>query len=85
MLAWKAVLPIWWSFVWRSVLYGAVGGLISGAIAGAIAGSTGHLDKARLSGSIAGYVAGFCLSVPAFKQSLQKHISRLQSVRADTI
>lgn len=85
MPAWKAVVPIWWSFLWRSVLYGAVGGFISGAIAGAIAGGTGHLDKARLSGSIAGYVVGFCLSVPALKHSLQKHISRLQSVWADAI
>ena len=68
-LTWGLPINVWWSFVWRSSIYRAVGGSVPGAIAGAIAGASGHLDKARVAGSIAGYVAGIAVSVPAFKQA----------------
>ena len=76
-LQWKETLPVWWSFVWRSVLYGLVGGFVVGAVAGGVAGASGHLDKARLWGAVGGYLAGFALSTVAFRQALQRHLQRL--------
>ncbi len=76
-LQWNTSLSVWWSFIWRSVCYGAVGGFVLGAVGGAIAGATGHLDQARVVGSFAGYVAGLALSTVAMKQALQKHLAEL--------
>lgn len=78
-LQWNTSLSVWWSFVWRSVIYGAVGGFVLGAIGGAIADATGHLDKARVAGSFVGDVAGLVLSTVAMKQALQKHLAELVS------
>ena len=36
-------MVVWWSYVWRTVVYGAVGGFILGAVAGGIAGATGEV------------------------------------------
>jgi len=80
-VTWKQSLPAWWSFFWRSVIYGAVGGFLLGAVGGAIAGATGHLDRARMFGAIAGYLAAVSLSTLAFKQALQVHLEDLSRAR----
>jgi len=79
-LRWQDTLPAWWSFAWRSVLYGLVGGFVLGAVAGAIAGASGHLEKARLWGAVAGYIAGVALSTVAFRQAVDGHLRRLAAL-----
>lgn len=32
-LSWALTLHIWWSFVWRSAIYGFIGGFVLGAVA----------------------------------------------------
>ncbi len=76
-IAWSKVLPIWWSFIWRSSVYGFIGGAVLGGVAGGILGATGHLDKARIAGMLAGYIAGIGLSTLALKQALQRHLTSL--------
>jgi outer membrane lipoprotein SlyB len=83
-LMWKDVWPVWWSFVWRSFIYGSLGGFVFGALGGALAGVTGHLEKARQMGAIFGYIAGLSLSTFAMKQTLEKHITHLaKKLRTD--
>jgi len=76
-VTWKRALSAWWSFVWRSTIYGALGGLVLGAVGGGIAGATGHLDRARVVGKAAGVLAGLLLSTLAFRQALQVHVGDL--------
>jgi hypothetical protein len=76
-VTWKQALLAWWSFVWRSTIYGAVGGFVLGAVGGGIAGATGHFDRARVVGKVAGILAGLLLSTLAFKQALQVHAGDL--------
>lgn len=76
-ITWPKALAVWWSFVWRSTLYGFVGGAVLGGVAGAVLGASGHLDKARVAGMLAGYLAGVGLSIPALKQALEKHLPDL--------
>ena len=78
-LKWSTVLPVWWSLLWRSAVYGFIAGAILGAIAGGIAGGTGHLEQARLLGEIAGYIGGLAASALALKQALQKHLLHLRA------
>ena len=80
-LTWKQTLPAWWSFFWRSVIYGAAGGFLFGAVGGAIAGATRHLNRAHVFGAILGYLAGVSLSTLAFKQALQVHLEDLTRVQ----
>lgn len=76
-IAWPQALAVWWSFIWRSSIYGFVGGAVLGGVAGGVMGATGHPDKARVAGTLAGYVAGIALSTLALKQALQKHLTNL--------
>ncbi len=76
-LDWKCSLTVWWSFIWRSVIYGFAGGFVLGAIGGFIAGFTGHLDQARIYGAVAGYLAGLILSTLAMKQALEGNLALL--------
>ena len=76
-IEWNRVLPVWWSFFWRALIYGLVGGFVLGAILGGIAGATGHLDMAKFYGSIGGYVASIPASMLALKQTLTLHLRSL--------
>lgn len=78
-LSWENFLPIWWSFIWRAVLYGFLGGLVAGFLAGIAAALMGQPEKGALWGAAAGYVAGIAASLPALKNALQKHLTRLSS------
>jgi hypothetical protein len=79
MIEWNRVFPVWWSFFWRASIYGLVGGSVLGAILGAIAGATGHLDMAKLYGSVGGYIASVPASILALKQTLNLHLGSLTS------
>jgi|ERR1700733_1820199 hypothetical protein len=79
-IKWADSMVVWWSYVWRTVVYGAVGGFILGAVAGGIAGATGHIAKAAQCGRITGSIAGLALSTWALKQALEKHLARLTTV-----
>ena len=81
-IKWTDSMAVWWSFAWRSTLYGFVAGAACGAIAGGIAGATGHLDKAGQYGGLAGAIAGLGISMLAMKQALEKHLARLSAITA---
>jgi len=81
-IKWNDSMAVWWSFAWRSTLYGFVAGAAFGVIAGGIAGATGHLDKAGQYGGLAGAIAGVGLSMFAMKQALEKHLARLSAIIA---
>ena len=71
-VTWDRVLTVWWSFVWRSVVFGAAAGAVVGALIGAAAGLLGHADKAREWGAIGGQIISIPISVFVLKIILQK-------------
>jgi hypothetical protein len=76
-LSWMKVIEVWWSFFWRTSLYGSIAGLVLGAAARAIAEAAGHLDMALIAGKIAGYIVGAGFSIVAMRQTLRKHLGTL--------
>lgn len=67
------ILPIWWSFIWRSVLAGMLAGAIAGAIIGFVAGMLGYSEAAGPWGSIAGLLAGILVSIWALRATINKY------------
>lgn len=49
------VLTIWWAFLWRALVWGAVVGGVLGFIAGFVAGLMGRVDMAPTAGFMAGW------------------------------
>ena len=73
-LTWSGVLAVWWSFMWRAVIYGGLLGGLLGVIAGIIAGTP---ERGAFFGAILGYIAGIPASMLALKQALTKHLEFL--------
>jgi hypothetical protein len=49
-VTWARAAKVWWSLIWRAVLFGGLGGMVAGGIAGGILGAAGvGLAMVRLS------------------------------------
>ena len=71
-VTWGRVLTVWWSFMWRSIVFGAAAGAVAGALIGLVAGVTGHADKAPRWGAIGGQIVAIPVTMLAIKIILQK-------------
>lgn len=71
-VTWGNALLVWWSFVWRATVFGAVAGFVAGAALGVVAALTGHADSAELWGGIAGYIVALPISLWCMKIILSK-------------
>ncbi|MCM8794874.1 MAG: hypothetical protein NC819_03630 [Candidatus Omnitrophica bacterium] len=71
-VTWRRVLTVWWSFVWRSIVFGALAGAILGGIIGLIAGLLGQAQMAQKWGAIAGQIISIPVSMCVMKIILQK-------------
>lgn len=80
-LSWKQTMPVWWSFVWRATIYGALLGTVLGFFAGTYAGLSGVPDREVLYGAIAGWLGTIPASMLALKQALGKNLVMLCSAR----
>ena len=80
-LSWKQTMPVWWSFVWRATIYGALLGTVLGFFAGTYAGLSGVPDREVLYGVIAGSLGTIPASMLALKQALGKNLVMLCSAR----
>ena len=76
-LNWNNTLAVWWSFMWRAVIYGMLLGAVLGGIAGIIAGTP---ERGAFFGAIAGYIATIPASMLALKQALNKHPAALAAL-----
>lgn len=77
-ITWGASIAVWWSFMWRSVVYSLIGGLVVGFIGGVIAVIL--QQDSMLHGMIAGYLVYIPASMFALKKTLQKHVPILASL-----
>lgn len=65
-------LSIWWSYVWRCVVFSAVAGLLLGACGGFIVGSVGRPDLGAPVGALLGWLGSVIVSFVVFKIILCK-------------
>ncbi len=76
-LSWNGVLSVWWSFMWRAVIYGMLVGALLGSIAGLFAGTP---ERGAFFGAIVGYIGTIPASMLALKQALTKHLAALAAL-----
>jgi hypothetical protein len=60
-VTWGRAIKVWWSIVWRAVLFGAIAGFVAGAVAGALLGAAGVAGQTIAS---VGAWLGFGVSLP---------------------
>lgn len=70
----KQAIPVWWSFLWRTVLYGAAAGALTRIVAYLLAKS-GAIDmpEAMILANVAAGISYLPLSLVAMRQSLSRH------------
>lgn len=77
LISWNKALAVWWSFIWRGMIYGLLIGFALGAAAGVYAGAIGQPEKGVLYGAFAGWLATIPASLIAMKKALSKHLASL--------
>lgn len=60
-VTWGQATKVWWSFIWRSLLYSFIAGAVLGFIIGAVGGLLGAAERTI---SILGTAVGALVSIP---------------------
>ena len=75
-VTWGRAVKVWWSIVWRAVLFGFIGGIVAGFIVGFIGGLTGAAgDRITMLSGLAGAIVGIPVGIWAVKVVLKKKYS----------
>lgn len=75
-VTWKRALKVWWSLMWRGLLFGFLGGAIVGFILGFIMGIA-RVDPNTIKAvcQIAGYIVSLLIGIAVTKIVLKKRYS----------
>ena len=71
-ISFDCLLSIWWSYLWRAVIFGAVAGAIVGGVFGILIGLVGRPELGGDIGGLTGGIAGFLVSIWAMHLALSK-------------
>jgi hypothetical protein len=71
-VTWDRTLVIWWSYVWRCVLYSMLLGAFLGFGGGLIVGLVGRADLGAPVGALLGWLGSIPVSIVVLKQLLAK-------------
>jgi len=72
-VTWRETLPIWWSFAWRSLIFGLLAGFLLGVAIGFLAATFGNVKEPPAWALYSGFLIGLAASVYAMKQAIGKH------------
>lgn len=71
-VTWKATLVVWWSYVWRVMVFSSILGFILGFVGGFIVAMIGRPDLSGITGGILGYIGSIPISIWVLKKILNK-------------
>lgn len=71
-VTWGATLRVWWSYVWRVMLFGGILGFILGFIGGVVVGVIGKPELGSRVGAVLGYIGSIPVSIWVLKKILNK-------------
>lgn len=71
-VTWGATLRVWWSYVWRTMLFSGILGCILGFIGGFVVGAMGKPELGGTVGGILGYIGSIPVSIWVLKKILNK-------------
>ena len=71
-VTWKKTVIVWWSYVWRCTVFGAILGFVLGFIGGLVASMLGQGEASAMVGFVLGYLGGIPVSIYVMKKILEK-------------
>lgn len=71
-VTWNHTLSIWWSYIWRCMVFSMLVGLVLGVIGGVVVGVMGKPDMGGMVGGILGYAGSIPVSIYVMKTILNK-------------
>lgn len=72
-LTYKKILPIWWSFFWRSSIIGFFAGGLASFVVGLILGALKLTSSPLIVSTLVGFAVGIPISIWAVRQALIRH------------
>ena len=77
---WDRVVCVWWSFVWRCMVFTVIAAFIVGLVVGVVLGFVGRGHSAGAVGAVIGFLVWFPVSLWVVRTILQKRFGQF-SVR----
>ena len=72
-VTWGRAAKVWWSLMWRTIMFGMLAGLVAGALIGAIAGAAGvNTQTISYLGAISGVVVGIPVGIWVMRAILRR-------------
>jgi len=71
-VTWKKTLRVWWSYVWRCMIFSMILGAILGFIGGVVVAMMGKPEMGGIVGGVLGYIGTIPVSIYVLKKILDK-------------
>jgi len=75
-VSWSHAVNIWWSLIWRWVLFGGIAGLIAGIVLGLVSTLPGMSDLVDTYGQLTGMLVGIPVGIWVVKHVLSLEYRR---------
>lgn len=73
MPTYREILPAWWSFFWRTTVFGFLLGSVAGFLVAFVASLLGYPQEVAMQGGLVGYPMGILASIYAFRRTIVIH------------
>lgn len=75
-VGWSHAVTIWWSLIWRWVLFGSIAGFIAGIVLGLVSSSLGLTDQLDIYGQLIGVFVSIPVGIWVVKHVLSLEYRR---------
>ena len=80
-VTWGRAIKVWWSLIWRAVLFGGLAGMVAGGVVGGILGAMGApLQTISTVGGWLGILIGIPVGIWVVRSALRKSWSDFRIV-----
>ncbi|WP_286695522.1 hypothetical protein [Spongiibacter sp. UBA1325] len=74
-VTWSRTFKVWWSYIWRCILFSMILGFILGFLGGVVVALIGRQELGAMVGGILGYLGSIPVSIIMLKKILVKKYS----------
>lgn len=77
----RTILPVWWAFIWRMIVFGGIGGFTAGLFIGIVLGAIGLPQYITVASTTAGYLLSIPISMYVMLIALTRYYREVRIER----